>query len=189
MTTNPRNGHGRVYPPARRTAPRPVWPAWPVLDQTARFSSSLELGAFGSTPRFAREHTREVLGEWGLGELADEAEVVIAELTANAVQATVRAGLDTPVRVTLLAGLRAVLIVVWDAAADLPVLGGGGGFVDLDNFAGDDAADPDQHGRGLVLVEALSFRWGFRPMRGGLLGKAVWSEIRGKRPAVAKAGS
>lgn len=123
MTSSRRTIPVRAYPPALapRQAALSARPGWPLLDQAAAFSSSLELGAFYGSVRFARQHTRGVLGEWGLGELADDAESVAGELVLNAVQATVRAGLDTPVSLTLLAGLRTVLIAVWDATADRPV--------------------------------------------------------------------
>jgi serine/threonine-protein kinase RsbW len=166
----------QVAPPAARTGA-----AWGVLDRAALFSSSLELGPFYSTVRSMRQHARELLGEWGLGELADDAESVVDELALNAVEATIRAGLDTPVRLTLLAGLRTVLIAVWDATAGEPVSARSAG-IDLDNFIEDHAADPDQHGRGLVMVEALSLRCGCRPMRGDRPGKVVWSLIAGNRP-------
>jgi serine/threonine-protein kinase RsbW len=178
-----RAAQARACPPERRPAPTPAArtrAAWGVLDRAAVYSSSLELGPFASTARSMRQHARELLGEWGLGELADDAESVVGELALNAVEATVRAGLDTPVRLTLLAGLRTVLITVRDAADGEPVLAGNAA-IDLDNFTGDDTADPDQHGRGLVLVEELSLHWGCRPVSGGRPGKVVWSLIAGKR--------
>lgn len=176
--------HPRAYPSERRPAPTPdarTRAAWGVLDKSAVFSSSLELGPFASTVRSMRQHTTELLGDWALGELADDAESVVAELAANAVQATVRAGLDTPVRLTLLAGLRTVLIVVRDEADGVPVFAGNA-VTDLGNLADDDEADPDQHGRGLVMVEALSLRCGFRLLGGSRPGKVVWSLLAGKRP-------
>jgi anti-sigma regulatory factor (Ser/Thr protein kinase) len=173
-SSSDRAAPARACPPERRPAP------WVVLDRAAVFSSSLELGAFCGTVRFMRQRARELLGEWGLGELADDAESVVDELVLNAVEATVRAGLDTPVRLTLLAGLRTVLIAVWDATDGGPV-SAGSAVLDLDNFIEDYSADPDQHGRGLVMVEALSLRWGCRPMCGDRPGKVVWSLIAGKR--------
>lgn len=164
------------------TSPPPAPPGWQFLDRAAMFSSSLELGAFPGTVSFARHHTRDVLGEWGLGELADDAESVAAELVANAVQETLRSRLDTPVRLTLLAGLRTALIAVWDATDGEPVTGARAA-INLDNLTEDDATDPDQQGRGLMMVEALSFRWGHRPVRGGQGGKVVWSELRAQRQA------
>lgn len=166
---------GRPVPGARRLVD-----TWQFLDQRAGLvSSSLELGAYPGAIPSARVHARAVLWEWGIGELADDAESVVAELVQNAVQATSRAGLDTPVRLILLAGLRAALIAVWDAAPGVPVVAASA--VDLGDFIEDDTADPAQHGRGLLMVSALSHRWGTRPVRGAQGGKVVWSELVGER--------
>lgn len=103
---------------------------------------SLELGAYDGAVPSARLHARAVLSEWHLNPLLDEAESVVAEITANAVQATRDAGLDSGIRLTLTSDGEGVLIAVWDAVMLPPV-----------------PASPDaesEHGRGLVLVEALS---------------------------------
>jgi anti-sigma regulatory factor (Ser/Thr protein kinase) len=178
---------GRPVPGARRLVD-----TWQFLDQRAGLvSSSLELGAYPEAVRSARAHARAVLWEWGIGELADNAESIIGELVLNAVQATSRARLDTPVRLTLLAGLRAAaLIAVWDAAPGVPTIAASA-VADLGDFIEDDTADPAQHGRGLLMVSALSLRWGTRPGRGARGGKVVWSELVGERagaPARAEHG-
>jgi anti-sigma regulatory factor (Ser/Thr protein kinase) len=138
--------------PAR--APRPVPPA--------KRSDSLELGAYPEAVALARTRTRTILTEWGLDELADDAATVISELVTNAVTATRDAGLDAPIRVTLLAGLRTLLIAVWDASPETPVPA--------------DAADDDEYGRGLLIVQALSARWDWKkspPQRGGKVVRAL----------------
>jgi anti-sigma regulatory factor (Ser/Thr protein kinase) len=163
-------------PPARR-----FHGAWQLLDQRAGLSSCLELGPFIISVRFARRHARDVLTLWGLRGLADEAESVTDELVLNAVQATERAGMDTPVRLTILAGLQTVLISVWDAADGRPAVNRRAA-VDLARFIEDDTADHDQHGRGLWIVQALSTRWGIRPARQGR-GTVVWSELSIGAPA------
>lgn len=142
--TNPALAH---LPAMRRPQPR---------------SDSLELGAYASAVPSARLHTRAVLAEWGLAELADDAETVVAELTANAIEAHQSSGIDAPVRLTLIAGPRTVLIVVRDASSGAPVAGCPG--------------DWDEAGRGLILVEALSARWDWKPFPDG--GKAVRALIR-----------
>jgi anti-sigma regulatory factor (Ser/Thr protein kinase) len=85
----------------------------------------------------------------------------------NSVTATRAAGLDTPVRVTLLGGLRTLLVAVWDASPETP--------------APADAADDDENGRGLLIVQALTAKWDWKkspPQRGG---KVVRALIRASR--------
>jgi anti-sigma regulatory factor (Ser/Thr protein kinase) len=141
--------------PARTSHPAP---------QPPRRSDSLELGAFPEAVPLARARTRELLREWELDELADDAATVISEIVTNSVTATRAAGLDTPVRVTLLAGLRTLLIAVWDASPETPVPA--------------DAGDDDENGRGLLIVQALSARWDWKKVPGERGGKVVRALIR-----------
>jgi anti-sigma regulatory factor (Ser/Thr protein kinase) len=124
----------------------------------------LELGAYDSAVPSARLHTRAVLGEWHLDDLLDEGESVVAEIVANAVQATRDAELDTGIRLTLVADDEGVLVVVWDAVPLPPRL---------------ENPDADsEHGRGLLIVQALSVWFDCRPVsaaHGG--GKLVRSRI------------
>lgn len=143
-------------------------------------SDSLSFGPYPDAVPAARRHARAVLGSWELGELSDDGSTVVTELVQNAIQATQRAGLHEPVRLTLVAGLRTVLIVVRDVVADPPVpRSGGSGY--LGPWAGDDSADPDQHGNGLILVGALAARWDWKRCPGG--GKVVRALLRGSRHA------
>jgi anti-sigma regulatory factor (Ser/Thr protein kinase) len=161
--------------PGRAARPRP-------RDRQPRHgdrSDSLEFGAYPGAVPSARLHARAVLAEWGLAELSGDTESVITELVENAVQATSRAGLAAPVRLTLIAGLRTVLAVVRDAVADPPAPRHHADG--LGPWAGDDEADPDQHGNGLIIVTALSSRWDWKPTPDG--GKAVRALIRGQRRA------
>jgi|SRR5580693_930411 anti-sigma regulatory factor (Ser/Thr protein kinase) len=143
--------------PAR--TPRPVPPG--------RRSDSLELGAYPEAVALARTRTRALLTEWGLDELADDAAMVMSELVTNSVTATRAAGLDTPVRVTLLAGLRTLLIAVWDASPEAPVPA--------------DAGDDDEDGRGLLIVETLTARWDWKKVPGERGGKVVRALVRPDR--------
>ena len=145
-------------------------------------SDSFDFGAYPGAVPSARLRTRALLREWGLAELSDETESVVTELVQNSVQATGRAGLDAPVRLTLIAGLRTVLIVVADAVPDPPVLRAPAGPADLAAQYGDDDTDPDLHGRGLLIVAALSAQWDWKPAPGGR-GKVVRALIRGLRRA------
>lgn len=191
-----------------RTLAEPVAHRRATSAVTRLRSNSLGLGAYPGAVPSARLHSRLVLAEWGLAELSDDTGSVVTELVENAVQATARAGLDAPVRLTLLGGLRTVLVVVWDAVADPPVprrpVNGAlasraapalpaavppdtlpdplAAWTDdgtLAAWADDDEDDPDTHGRGLVIVAALSATWDWKPCPGG--GKVVRALLRGQR--------
>jgi anti-sigma regulatory factor (Ser/Thr protein kinase) len=111
---------------------------WPLADY-------LELGPLPGCVPCARYHTRQILWEWRLTRLSEAAELVVTELVTNAVSAS--RGLDwpAPVRLWLLSDRARVLIVIWDASPDPPI---------LTAAAGDSAS-----GRGLLLVDAVSARW------------------------------
>ncbi len=132
----------------------------------------LELGALPTAVPCARLHTRQVLWEWQLSELADTAELIVSELVTNAVHAS--AGLTgsrrsgrwmpgvPPVRLWLFSDGQRVLIQVWDGN---------------DNFPAPQHADPDaETGRGLLLVESLSAEWGSHPPERSS-GKVVWATV------------
>lgn len=123
----------------------------------------IELGPFPEAIPAARRHVRAVLAGWGLRELAADAESVTAELAGNAVAAHEREHRGAPVGLTLLASPHSVLITVRDASSDPPVPG----------LPGDDA----EHGRGLLLVEALCAGWDWKPAPGG--GKVVRALVTG----------
>ena len=58
---------------------------WPLQD-------FLELGALVSAVPCARLHARQVLWEWGIGNLGDSAELLVTELITNAVRASRETG-------------------------------------------------------------------------------------------------
>ena len=128
-------------------------------------SSHLELGPLVTAPGSARGHVRAVLKEWALDELTEATELLISELITNAVLAT--RALDAPLPFSVLlwlhANRRRVLITVWDADPQPPVL-----KENIDRYA--------ENGRGLMLVDTLSAHWGWYepPVMGG---KCVWCEI------------
>lgn len=123
--------------------------------------SFLELGALPSAVPCARLHTRHLLWEWGLHTaLGDSAELLVSEIVTNAIQIA-QADMDNaPVRLWLLADRARLLILVWDASPLPPVRVTSGGHAET--------------GRGLLLVETISARWGwqFLPDKGG---KVVWA--------------
>jgi anti-sigma regulatory factor (Ser/Thr protein kinase) len=113
----------------------------------------------------ARLHTRHVVREWELLEWAEDCELIVAELVTNAVAACARLArgiLPPPVRLRLTAQPYSVQIEVWDGSDDLPELG-----------RSQRADEPG--GWGLVLVDALTARWGTYRTVGG--GKCVWAVV------------
>jgi hypothetical protein len=108
----------------------------------------LELGAIATAPGAVRGMIREQVPWWGLGHLQYTAELVASELVTNSVAATrdfAWAGGLPPVRVWLLGSDVAVMILVWDAMARMPVRR--------------DANWDDESGRGLGIVDALCAEW------------------------------
>lgn len=141
-------------PPASRVdAARaaPFAAQWP-------YRTFLELGALAGAVPSARLHARLVLAEWGLAALSDDMELLVSELVTNGVRAS-RAMGQAAVRVWLVSDLRQVVVFVWDASPLSPA-------------RADHGADAES-GRGLLLVEALSDRWGHFGYDGG--GKVVWA--------------
>ena len=129
---------------------------WPLQD-------FLELGALVSAVPCARLHARQVLWEWGIGHLGDSTGLLVSELITNAVRASREAGRDSAVRLWLLSDSAQILILVWDASLRPPVL--------------TDAGDEAEHGRGLMLVDAVSEQLGWSPCEEGD-GKFVWAIAR-----------
>lgn len=142
----------------------------PPGPQTSRRyrSDSLEFGACPGTVGMVRLHTRVVLTAWGMKELAEDATQIVSELAANAIEAHQRQHVDAPVRLTLLGGLRTVLIVVRDAAGGTPRHG--------------EPGETSEHGRGLLIVDALAARWDCKTRPDGS-GKTVRALLRGERHA------
>jgi len=138
-----------------------------------RLSSALVLGALPSAVSCARLHARNVMYEWGLQATAEAVELVVSELMTNAVLATTGvdgrpryandlAGLPE-VHVRLFSVRARVIVEVWDASSGAPE---------------PKHAEPEEPGgRGLMLVETLSERWGWRVVP-GWAGKVVWAELR-----------
>jgi anti-sigma regulatory factor (Ser/Thr protein kinase) len=143
------------------TASQP-WPA----------RSHLPLGALPSAVPCARLHVRSVCLEWGLRSIADTAELLASELVTNAVQASGRLKTRADLAIVPVVNLWlvcdgiSVVIHVWDASDELPVL--------------KDLTADDEGGRGLMLVEALGKEWGaYREAEGG---KVVWVMITSADP-------
>jgi anti-sigma regulatory factor (Ser/Thr protein kinase) len=142
--------------------------SWPL-------QSSLVLGALPTAAGCARLHARNVMCEWDLADSAEDVELVVSELTTNAIRAST--GVDGQPRYEYnLSGLAVVhlrlssdrvrvLVEVWDGNPGAPTA----------KHAGPD----EEGGRGLMLVESLCERWNWDVVP-GWAGKVVWAELRVK---------
>jgi anti-sigma regulatory factor (Ser/Thr protein kinase) len=164
---------GRMAPPTPGSTSVPVPPSdhghstkrWPLRD-------AITLGALDGAVPSARARVRQLLWEWDYAELAEDASVVVSELVTNAViaSAELRPAI-APMRVWLGSDTTCVLVAVADASPRPPVL------LKL--------APDAEGGRGLALVDALSTRWGWYPVRPASAGpvKVVWAEWHLRPPA------
>ena len=106
--------------------------------------------------QMARFYVRATLDFHDLGDYADDAETVTSELVSNAIEHASAARFE--VEIVRMEGLRAVAVIVTDPSPQPPIKR------PLD--------ESSTHGRGLVVVDALSFHWGWRP---NAFGKAVYA--------------
>lgn len=153
-------GSAGVY--GQSVAGVPVPPSWPGGTRVGSgwpLRDFLEFGALSSAVPCARYHCRQVLWEWRLTRLADNAELLVSELVTNAITASGAVGDYLPIRLWLLSDTARVVIMVWDANPDMPV----------PEQVGAEA----ESGRGLLLVEAISDQWGMFPTPP--TGKSVWA--------------
>jgi len=138
-----------------------------------RLSATPPFAALPTAPSLARGHVRAALAEWGLGELADDAELIGSEMTANAVNASApfqAAGSVLVIRLCLIARGNTLAVKCWDQAPGIPVLRDTAGFA--------------ESGRGLAIIDFLtSGAWGWHPANGSV-GKCLWAVI----PASGQAG-
>jgi anti-sigma regulatory factor (Ser/Thr protein kinase) len=157
-------------PRANRTEDLPPAPR-PRLNDSGDnwwYRSYLELAAMRTAPPCARLHARARLAEWGLASLSDDAELIVSELTTNALLASGAIGEYPPViRLWLLSDTSRLVIVVWDGSLRPPAL--------------TEAPAAAEHGRGLQIVAAVSSDWGWYG-RSDIGGKCVWAVVR-KIPA------
>ena len=145
--------------PVRTGRPRPG----PATRQT-----SLILGPLATAPGTARGTLHTALILWGLTRLSDDAEAVTSELVTNAITASRAAappGTEPrPVTLWISARDQELCIRVWDPCPTPPPL---------------HQPPPDpltEHGRGLLIVTALSHQWGTHPAPNG--GKYVWATLK-----------
>jgi hypothetical protein len=153
-------------PPASPPRFLPVPSAWWETPAV----TSRPLSPVPEEARTARQFVRELLTCWGLGYLSDDAELIIAELVVNAVrhglrtapQAVTPASAASALRLCLLRRVGEVMLAVTDPSNEAPTPRAPG-------WAG-------ESGRGLQIVGALSYVWGWSPLEG--CGKAVWAVLR-----------
>ena len=100
----------------------------------------------------------------GLDRLADDTELLVSELTTNALQASAPIA-DAAIGLWLASDCERAVILVWDPSPQPPTPAN----------PGQDAED----GRGMLLVQALSLQWGWyfpaSTSPGGHAGKVVWA--------------
>lgn len=117
-----------------------------------------------STVPRARALLNAVVGSWCVDqEVVDTAELVLSELVTNAVRARAPRGCQVGVRIAHSEKERVLRLEVSDAGEGRP-----------------EVRNPNEDeigGRGLLLVEALTHRWGVQEREGGV-GKTVWAELK-----------
>ena len=124
--------------------------------------SQLQLGAYPSAVPCARLHARHVLAEWGLADLAYDAELVVAELLSNAVRASADGSVCFVV-LKLVAGDGCLSVGVWDGSPAMPA-------------PRPHEIDSDS-GRGFEIITMLSESIVVIPGESGA-GKTVWAHLR-----------
>jgi anti-sigma regulatory factor (Ser/Thr protein kinase) len=127
------------------------------MRQEWRLDTILVLGPLPGAVPCARLHTWLVTAEWGLDRLSDIAELLVSELVTNAVRISAQLPARPPIQLQLRSDAVRLLAVVTDASPLPPIR--------------KDAAPGEESGRGLMLIQGLSDRWGRAPRRDG---KTCW---------------
>jgi anti-sigma regulatory factor (Ser/Thr protein kinase) len=120
----------------------------------------LELESRAGSVSQARRHVRSTLARWGLGNVANDAQLVTSELVTNAIAASAVLPFRADVGLLVAAYPGQLMLLVWDASQDRPV-----------RRSNDDDAVA---GRGLGIVAALTSRWGWAHDGRG---KVVWAVL------------
>ncbi|MFI7017067.1 ATP-binding protein [Streptomyces sp. NPDC050164] len=121
----------------------------------AQYSMRLTVGSHDA--RHIRRIVRSFLSEWGMPELSDAVELGVTELLANVVQHVP----DRRCALLLLRQPAGVRVEVSDGSDQLP--------------ASPTRLEPEaEGGRGLLLLDAMTDKWGVSLWREG--GKTVWFE-------------
>jgi anti-sigma regulatory factor (Ser/Thr protein kinase) len=151
--------------------PAPAARALPSRTQRTRpglviRNRSLVLGAYDTAPADARATLRECLSQWQLGHLEDDAEQILSELVANAVnvsrQAAPAGQARAAITITIAVERDELRLQAWDPDPLPPP---------RDYLPG----TWDESGRGLIIVKALAHQWGTSPGTNG--GKHVFATL------------
>jgi hypothetical protein len=160
--------------PALQASPPQLLPVPSAWWETPAVTSR-PLSPVPEEARNARHFVRELLTCWGLGHLSDDAELIIAELVGNAVRHGMRAAAahfapaaaeSAALRLCLLRRVGEVMLAVTDPSDEAPT-------PRALSYNG-------ESGRGLQIVGALSYVWGWSPIEGR--GKAVWAVLKSGLP-------
>jgi Histidine kinase-like ATPase domain len=109
----------------------------------------------------ARRLTRETLTRWDMASLTDDAEIISAEIVANAINAVPPGTTGLAIVYAIHATPPGLRIYTWDIGPGHPVPAN---------------PDPDAvRGRGLTIINALTERWGWWPTPSG--GKVVYATL------------
>ncbi|WP_320784219.1 ATP-binding protein [Streptomyces sp. CRN 30] len=125
---------------------------------------------YAATPEgahLARRRAVRWMGERGYSPMTDAScavALVVGELTANAVSHGRVPGRDFGVSLTLDTTTCLLRVEVADAATEKPL-----------PLTAPPPTPDEESGRGLLLVDVLSIRWGVTP--GDPVGKTVWAEL------------
>lgn len=134
-----------------------------MVEQSETQEASLRLVRRRSSVPEARALLRAKLGEWRAGEAAvDVGELVLSELVTNALRVAVPGDRMIGVRIVCRERGASLRLEVSDAGGGRPVVRRPG--------------ELETGGRGLLLVEALAYRWGVDERSAGI-GKTVWAEV------------
>ena len=122
-----------------------------------QWRASIEMPAVRYGPAAARRFVAALLPTWGLGHLADDAQLVVSELFTNAFQ---HASESHSLNLELIGYPDSVRICLADGSAVRPVIA--------------ELAPDRPSGRGMRIVSALAAEWGAEDHAGG---KRVWVEL------------
>ncbi|HYH51348.1 MAG TPA: response regulator [Acidimicrobiia bacterium] len=127
------------------------------LNAKGRQSAKLDLGPAMSDVRLARDFLSAHCARWGCDDILEDGQLVVSELVTNAV---VHAGQRCELGIVFRNGWLRV---------EVRDRGTGGPEVQA-------PSEGSEHGRGLLLVSAMTKAWGVEPLAAG--GKVVWAELR-----------
>ena len=135
------------------------------IPTSGRHTRYVRLAALPSAVPWARRVLRHMLREWQLECMADPTALLVSELVTNAVEATADCsgpdhGKLPMIGLSIRLTSDSILLEVWDGSPHRPAL--------------QQAGIACNHGRGLLLVEAMADSWGHRAADGG---KVVWCEM------------